>query len=244
MLAEQSMAVSVRGLHKKYGQKHAVKGVNLDVPPSQVFTLLGPNGAGKTTTLEMLEGLRNPDAGSINYFGSGESASSRSVRARIGVQLQSSAFYPHLSVLVLLETFAALYPRSRPIDELLQRFDLSAVRGLATGSLSGGQLQRVALACALVNDPELVFLDEPSTGLDPQSRLALWKSIRDLAAEGRTVVLTTHDMDEAESLASQVVIMDHGEIIAEGTCAELAERYRQKNLEGVFLALTGHSLRN
>ncbi len=209
--------IRVRGLVKRYGAVAAVDGVDLAVDPGEVFGILGPNGAGKTTTIEMIEGLRPPDAGSIEVAGVDVVRHPERIKRRIGVQLQKTALFEELTVCELLGLFATLYltdaSRSR-IDSLLERVSLTEKATARVSTLSGGQQQRLSLAIALVNDPEIVFLDEPTTGLDPAARRNLWDIISSLKAEKRTVVLTTHYMEEAEALCDRVAIMDYGRVLA------------------------------
>ncbi|MBA2380622.1 MAG: ABC transporter ATP-binding protein [Chloroflexi bacterium] len=220
--------IRVSGLHKHYGETRAVDGVSFEVPAGTVFGLLGPNGAGKTTTVEVLEGLRTPDAGEVRVLGIDTVHHPDDLKARIGVSLQTAALYPRLTVVEVLDLFRSFYPRSRPSDELVELMDLGEKRATRTQDLSGGQRQRLSVALALVNDPELVFLDEPTTGMDPAARRALWAVVLGLKAEGRTVLLTTHYMEEAEVLCDRLAIMDHGHILEEGTVKELISRRFQE----------------
>jgi ABC-2 type transport system ATP-binding protein len=203
----------------------AVDGVSFTVESGTVFALLGPNGAGKTTTVEILEGLRLPDSGEIELFGRKVKRIGPKEKARIGVLLQEGAFEPYLRVREVLNLFAAFFPRSLDPDEVLALVGLTEKSRALVRTLSGGQKQRLALAVALLNDPELLFLDEPTAGLDPQARRHVWDIIQDLRARTKTVFLTTHYMEEAETLADWVCIMDHGKIIAEGTARELVSRF-------------------
>jgi ABC-2 type transport system ATP-binding protein len=213
--------IEVLGLVKRYGDLTAVDNVSFSVEHGEIFGLLGPNGAGKTTTLEMMEGLRVPDAGIARVLGSDVAANPRAVKERIGVQLQLTAVPDFTTVREALQLFGALYEHSRPVADLLREFDLEQKAGTYTNKLSGGQMQRLSIALALVNDPEVVFLDEPTTGLDPQARLNLWEVIEGLRERGKTVVLTTHYMEEAERLCRRVAIIDHGRIVALDTPARL-----------------------
>ena len=206
--------VQVRDLRKRYGTLLAVDGVTFEVRRGEIFGILGPNGAGKTTTLEMLEGLRTPDGGSALVDGVDVRRDPRGVRARIGVQLQEAGFFDRLTVEETLRLFAAFHGRPAPAAALLERLQLAEKRRAWVRTLSGGQRQRLAIAVALVHDPPLLFLDEPTTGLDPQARRNLWDVIEDLRREGRTVILTTHYMEEAQRLCDRVAIMDHGRIVA------------------------------
>jgi ABC-2 type transport system ATP-binding protein len=231
----------VKGLSKSYGGKAAIKSLDLDLRCGEIFGLLGPNGAGKTTTLEIIEGLRTGDSGSILYFGDSSGKMTDEVRSKIGVQLQATGFLPQLSVEETLRLFAGMYPHNRGLEEIERTFELDKIRSARVKTLSGGQKQRLALACAVIHDPLLVFLDEPTNGLDTQSRRALWELILMLRAEGKTIVLTTHYMHEAEALADRIAIMDSGEVKALGSPAELRGRFDQPDLESVFLALTSAS---
>ena len=213
--------IEARGLVKRYGDVVAVDGVEFAVENGEIFGLLGPNGAGKTTTLEMLEGLRAPDAGSVHVLGSDMARSARAVKERIGVQLQATALPPYTRVREAVELFGSLYRSARPAAELLEELNLTEKSSAYTNNLSGGQMQRLSIALALVNDPDLVFLDEPTTGLDPQARLNLWGIIEGVRRRGKTVMLTTHYMDEAERLCDRVAVMDHGRIVAMDTPARL-----------------------
>jgi ABC-2 type transport system ATP-binding protein len=216
--------IRVNNLTKTYGDTRAVDGVSFEVRPGSVFGLLGPNGAGKTTTVEVLEGLRTPDGGSVRVLGVDVVAHPDELKPRIGVSLQTAALYPKLTVVEVLDLFRGFYGHGRPTDELVELMDLGEKRSTRTQDLSGGQRQRLSVALALVNDPELVFLDEPTTGMDPAARRALWDIVLGLKAEGRTVLLTTHYMEEAEILCDRIAIMDHGHILEEGTVEELVSR--------------------
>ncbi len=207
-------AIEVRGLRKVYGDLAAVDDVSFTVAPGEFFGILGPNGAGKTTTLEMVEGLRRPDAGEVRLLGEPTWPRNPRLLPRVGVQLQASAFFERLTAREQIRTFASLYGVAvTRADDWLERVGLTEKAGTRTEKLSGGQLQRLAIACALVHDPEIVFLDEPTAALDPQARRNLWDLLRSLNEAGRTVVLTTHYMDEAEALCDRVAIMDRGRIL-------------------------------
>src|ERR1017187_9104617 len=216
-----SEQIVVRGLRKQFPKVLAVAGVDLDVSAGEVFGLLGPNGAGKTTTLEMIEGLTPPDDGSIEICGLNWREHPQQIRARIGVQLQATSPYNKITPREALDLFGSYYPKRRPTEELLELVQLKDKADAYHVTLSGGQAQRLALALALVNDPEVVFLDEPTAGLDPQGRRSLWEVVRAMKAEGRTTMLTTHYMDEAEALCDRLAILDHGKILRSGTPAEL-----------------------
>ncbi len=206
--------IEARGLVKRYGDLVAVDGISFSVESGEVFGMLGPNGAGKTTTMEMLEGLREPDAGTATVLGSDVVRDARAIKARIGVQLQATALPPLTKVREAIDLFGALYPTARPTADLIREFDLGEKADSYASDLSGGQMQRLSIALALVNDPDVVFLDEPTTGLDPQARLNIWDVIEGIRARGKTVVLTSHYMEEAERLCARVAIIDHGRVVA------------------------------
>ncbi len=210
-------ALQVRDLVKRYGSLVAVDRVSFAVEEGEVFGILGPNGAGKTTTVEMIEGLRRPDSGSITLLGKDALHRKQWIKEIIGVQLQSATLYDKIRVREAIDLFGGYYSRSIPTDELLEEVSLVEKQGDYVSTLSGGQRQRLALALALVNDPRVLFLDEPTTGLDPQARRNLWGIISELKDTGKTVLLTTHYMEEAEELCGRVAIMDHGRIIALGS---------------------------
>jgi ABC-2 type transport system ATP-binding protein len=220
--------IRVVDLRKRYGETLAVDGVSFEVAAGTVFGLLGPNGAGKTTTVEVLEGLRTPDSGEVRVLGVDVVRHPDALKPRIGVSLQTAALYPKLTVVEVLDLFRSFYPRGRPTDELIGLMDLGEKRATRTQDLSGGQRQRLSVALALVNDPELVFLDEPTTGMDPAARRALWDVVLALKGEGRSILLTTHYMEEAEILCDRLAIMDHGRILEEGTVNELIGRRFQE----------------
>lgn len=229
----------------------AVDSLSLSIQRGEIFGLLGPNGAGKTTTLEMLEGLTDIDSGSARIAGLDVRTEPYRVKQVIGVQLQANEYFDHLNLGELLRLFTALYGRNVDPRTLLDRVNLLDKALAKPARLSGGQRQRFSIACALVHDPQVLFLDEPTTGLDPQAKRSLWDLVRSLNQGGMTVVLTTHNMEEAEFLCHRLAIMDHGRIIAEGTPTSLIERWapdpplqpRHGNLEDVFLHLTGSALR-
>jgi ABC-2 type transport system ATP-binding protein len=222
--SDADAVIRVRDLRKSYGQLAAVDGVSFDVARGEVFGLLGPNGAGKTTTVEVLEGLREADSGDVSVLGIDAIRHADDLRARVGVSLQTAALYPKLTVIELLDLFRGFYGRGRPTAQLVELMDLGEKRSTRTQDLSGGQRQRLSVALALVNDPELVFLDEPTTGMDPAARRMLWDVVLSLKAEGRSVLLTTHYMEEAEVLCDRLAIMDHGHILEAGTVDELVSR--------------------
>ena len=205
--------IKVKDLKKKYGDHVVVKGISFTVEENCIFGLLGPNGAGKTTTMEMMEGLRDPDGGSIEIAGVDAVKERRKLKQIIGVQLQSTALFEHLTVRESLELYASFYPKARSPEELLEVFDLKEKEKAQVKHLSGGQRQRLAIAIAVVHDPKVIFLDEPTTGLDPQARRRLWDIIFQLRNEGRTIILSTHYMEEAEGLCDQVGIMNQGRMI-------------------------------
>ena len=206
--------IEVQDLHKAYGEVHAVDGVSFDVETGEVFGMLGPNGAGKTTTVEILEGLRARDRGTVRVLGLDPRTEEKALKRRIGVQLQHVSLYPDLRVTEVLELFASFYGVSGVTNRLLELLDLGERRNARVKQLSGGQQQRLSVALAVVHDPELVFLDEPTTGMDPAARRSLWDIVERFRSEGRTVLLTTHYMEEAERLCDRVAVMDHGHIIA------------------------------
>ena len=217
-------AISVRGLRKNYGDVEAVRGIDFEVRPGEAFGLLGPNGAGKTTTVEILEGLRPRTAGDVRVLGYDPALDTRSLKDRIGVCLQATNLPDKIRVHEALDLFAAFYSRSADVRKLLERLQLTDKRDAQYGKLSGGQKQRVALALALVNEPDLLFLDEPTTGLDPQVRLEIHGLVEELKSARRTIVLTTHYIEEAERLCDRVAIVDEGRIIEIGTPREIQER--------------------
>jgi ABC-2 type transport system ATP-binding protein len=224
MTLSEAPVIRVNGLRKYYGDVKAVDGVTFEVARGEVFGMLGPNGAGKTTTIEVLEGLREPNGGQVEVFGLDVCKHSDSIKQRIGVQLQSVSLYPRLTVTELLDLFGSFFSRRLPTKQLIDAVDLGERAKAYSMNLSGGQQQRLSIALALVNDPELVFLDEPTTGLDPQARRSLWDLVKGLQAQGKSVMLTTHYMEEAAELCDRVAIMDHGHILEMGTVPELIGR--------------------
>jgi ABC-2 type transport system ATP-binding protein len=216
-----ALAIEVEGLVKRFGELVAVDGLDLTVRAGTCLGLLGPNGAGKTTTVEILEGLQRPTSGRVAVLGRSWEREASAIRARIGVALQETRFHEKLTVEETVTLFRSFYPRGVPVDRVIAQVALEEKRGARVGTLSGGQKQRLALAVGLVADPELLFLDEPTTGLDPSSRRDLWTVIEALKGRGRTVVLTTHYMEEAAVLCDDIVIVDHGKVVARGTPAEL-----------------------
>jgi ABC-2 type transport system ATP-binding protein len=220
--------IRVRGLTKRYGEVQAVAGIDFDVAKGEIFGLLGPNGAGKTTTVEILEGLRKPDGGDVSVLGVDVMRDADAIKPRIGVSLQTAAMYPKLTVTELVDLFRSFYPRARSTQEIIDVLELGERRNARSQDLSGGQRQRLAVALSLVNDPELVFLDEPTTGLDPAARRSLWDIVDGLKADGRSVLLTTHYMEEAEILCDRLAIMDHGRILEMGTVEDLVSKHFQE----------------
>lgn len=246
--------ISVKDLTKKYGDFEAVKGISFDVMEGEIFGLLGPNGAGKSTTLEIIETLREKTGGQVTVDGFDLDKAPGEIKKIIGVQLQTSGYYPGLNLTELIELFGGLYNRKvRPLDFL----DMVNLRDKAKAKykeLSGGQKQRFSIATTLINQPRIIFLDEPTTGLDPQARRNLWELIKDIRSKGTTVIITTHYMDEAEILCDRVAIIDSGKIIAmespDGLIDKLVasgferpKEVKKANLEDVFIHLTGHALR-
>ncbi len=214
-------AIQVRGLRKTYGEFEAVRGIDFEVSRGEVFGLLGPNGAGKTTTVEVLEGYRARTEGEVSVLGMDPGHHSRELRARVGIVLQSSGLYRHIKVREALAHFGAMYPHPRSVDEVISLSGLEGKQDALARTLSGGQLRRLDLALALVGDPELIFLDEPTTGFDPAARRNAWDTIRSLKSLGKTVLLTTHYLDEAQALADRVAIIKDGRIAVVGAPQEL-----------------------
>ena len=247
--------IQVNDLRKSYGDLKAVDGVSFSVGSGEVFGILGPNGAGKTTTVEILEGMRAPDSGTATVSGIDVQKDPRGVKKVIGIQLQSSAFFDRLNLGEILDVMASIYGRQIDPLELLASVELADRAKALYRDLSGGQKQRFSVASTLVNDPILLFLDEPTTGLDPQARRHMWELIKQFKSEGRTVLLTTHYMEEAAELCERVAIMDHGKIVAMDQpsvlvddligCGFQKERVEtQANLEDVFLDITGRALQD
>ncbi|HUQ97778.1 MAG TPA: ABC transporter ATP-binding protein [Chitinophagaceae bacterium] len=246
--------ISVSNLVKRYGTFEAVRGLSFDVYEGEIFGLLGPNGAGKSTTLEIIETLRTKTSGTVVVDGFDLDKAPESIKKIIGVQLQSSGFYPNLNLLELIGLFGGLYNQKVNAFDLLDRVNLRDKAKAKVKELSGGQKQRFSVATTLINQPKLIFLDEPTTGLDPQARRNLWDLISDIRKQGTTVVITTHYMDEAEVLCDRVAIIDAGKLVALATPDQLidnlvatgferAKEVKTANLEDVFIAMTGHSLR-
>jgi ABC-2 type transport system ATP-binding protein len=214
-------AILVRDLHKRYGDHHAVRGLDFEVAPGEVFGLLGPNGAGKTTTVEILEGYRSRTSGIVSVLGHDPQQRSRDLRERMGIVLQSTGMYRHIAVREAVAHWAGFYPAPRDVDEVLTLAGLTEKATAYTRTLSGGQLRRLDFALALVGDPELIFLDEPTTGFDPAARRAAWDVVRSLQDLGKTILLTTHYLDEAQALCDRVAIVKEGRFVAEGPPAAL-----------------------
>lgn len=246
--------ISVRNLVKNYGNFQAVKDISFEVYEGEIFGLLGPNGAGKSTTLEIMETLREKTSGEVVVDGLNLDKAPGEIKKIIGVQLQTSGYYPGLNLLQLIELFSGLYNREVGAMALLDSVNLKDKAKAKFKALSGGQKQRFSVATTLINQPRIIFLDEPTTGLDPQARRSLWELIKDIRKRGTTVIITTHYMDEAEYLCDRIAIMDAGRIIAldtpdkmiddlVSTGFERPKQVKQANLEDVFIQLTGHSLR-
>ncbi|MCL5411225.1 MAG: ABC transporter ATP-binding protein [Patescibacteria group bacterium] len=246
--------IEVKNLVKKYGKFTAVDGISFEVKKGEIFGILGPNGAGKTTTLEMIEGLREINSGEILLDGINVKDNPNDIKRLIGIQLQSSSFFDHLNLKELLTLFGSFYNQKINPMEILAEVELTDKAKSTVKSLSGGQKQRFSIASAMVNDPIVLFLDEPTTGLDPQARRHLWNFIRQIQKKGKTVVLTTHYMEEAEELCDRIAIMDRGKILTLDTPENLIKNLlktgfkkkkiiQEANMEDVFLNLTGHGLR-
>lgn len=254
-LCTMQSIINVTNLVKEYGSLRAVDGISFDVMEGEIFGLLGPNGAGKTTTLEIIETLREPTAGSVKVCGYDIRQSADHIKQQIGVQLQAAGYYPSLTLTELIRLFSGLYNRDVDPMEILQKVALIDKAKAKYKELSGGQKQRFSIATTLINQPRVVFLDEPTTGLDPQARRNLWDLIRDIRSKGTTVVITTHYMDEAEQLCDRVAIVEKGKIIAIDSPDALIDRLvatgferpkemKKANLEDVFLNLTGREWRD
>jgi ABC-2 type transport system ATP-binding protein len=233
--------ISVSGLARAYGRHEVLRGISFAVEPGEVFGLLGPNGAGKTTTVEILEGYRGRDGGDVRVLGQDPGGAGPDFRARIGIVLQSSAVYPVLSVRETLDLFAGYYPHPRRSQEVIELVGLTDKAGARVRTLSGGQLRRLDLALALIGDPELIFLDEPTTGFDPAARRHAWETIRDLRELGKSILLTTHYMEEAQRLSDRIAILGDGRIVATGSPEELLSghgvveiRFRRNGEESVI----------
>ena len=250
----EKVIISVQDLVKNYGAFQAVKGLSFQVYEGEIFGLLGPNGAGKSTTLEIIETLRAKTSGKVLVNGHDLDREPHEIKKIIGVQLQTSGFYPNLNLVQLIDLFAGLYNRKVDALQLLDRVNLREKAKAKVKELSGGQKQRFSIATTLINEPRIIFLDEPTTGLDPQARRNLWDLIKDIRSKGTTVIITTHYMDEAEYLCDRVAIVDSGQIVAlnspDGLIDELVatgferpKEMKQANLEDVFINLTGRSLR-
>ena len=247
--------IEVKDLVKNYGSFKAVKGISFDVYEGEIFGLLGPNGAGKSTTLEIIETLREKTSGEVLVDGFNIDDDANAVKKIIGVQLQSSGYYPGLNLTELIHLFNGLYNRNVDALKLLKTVNLEEKAKAKYKELSGGQKQRFSVATTLINEPKIVFLDEPTTGLDPQARRNLWELVKNIQARGTTVIITTHYMDEAEYLCERVAIIDSGKIVALDTPSKLIDnllatgferpkQMKQANLEDVFITLTGHALRD
>jgi ABC-2 type transport system ATP-binding protein len=228
-MSDPCIAIAVRDLRKRYGDFEAVRGIDIEVRRGEVFGLLGPNGAGKTTTVEILEGYRERSRGEVSVLGHDPALRSRELRQRVGIVLQSGGIYSHITPREALRHWAGFYPHARAVEEVLDLVGLREKADVRSRKLSGGQLRRLDFALALVGDPELIFLDEPTTGFDPEARRAAWETVRSLRALGKTILLTTHYLDEAQALADRVAIVKDGRILAIGPPRELgvgASHYR------------------
>ena len=223
-MSAETLAVRVRGLVKSYGSVRAVRGIDLDIRPGEIFALLGPNGAGKTTTVEILEGYRRRDGGEVSVLGYDPGRDRAKIKPRVGIVLQQTGVDRYLTVSETVQMYASYYPRPRPPDEVIDLVGLGAKRDSRVTTLSGGQIRRLDMAIALAGDPDLLFLDEPTTGFDPSARREAWEVVKNLASLGKTVLLTTHYMDEAQYLADRVAVIAAGRIVAEGPPATLGDR--------------------
>ncbi len=224
-MKKASVVIDVNDLVKHYGDITAVDGISFQVKEGEAFGMLGPNGAGKTTTVEIIEGLRRADAGAVSVLGMDVARVPARVKQRIGIQLQAPSLLPLVTTQEILKLFASFYQRSLPVDDLLEMLALSESRKVLVKNLSGGQQQRLSVAMALINEPDIAFLDEPTTGLDPQARRSLWSVIENMRDQGKTVFLTTHYMEEAERLCDRVAVIDHGKIIAIGSPRQLINEH-------------------
>lgn len=251
---EKKIIISVKNLVKNYGNFEAVKGISFDVYENEIFGMLGPNGAGKSTTLEIIETLREKTRGEVFVDGHNLDKEPDEIKKIIGVQLQTSGYYPGLNLIELIELFCGLYNKNIKPMELLETVNLMEKAKSQFKQLSGGQKQRFSVATTLINDPKIIFLDEPTTGLDPQARRSLWELIKTIRNRGTTVIITTHYMDEAEYLCDRVAVIDSGKIIAMNSPDQMIDELvasgferpkevKKANLEDVFIHLTGHSLR-
>ncbi|HEY1870042.1 MAG TPA: ABC transporter ATP-binding protein [Chitinophagaceae bacterium] len=251
---EKKKIISVNNLVKNYGNFEAVKGISFDVYENEIFGMLGPNGAGKSTTLEIIETLRKKTSGEVIVDGHNLDKEPEEIKKIIGVQLQTSGYYPNLNLVELIELFCGLYNKDMEPMELLEMVNLTEKAKSQFKQLSGGQKQRFSVATTLINDPKIIFLDEPTTGLDPQARRSLWELVKTIRSKGTTVIITTHYMDEAEYLCDRVAVVDAGKIIALNSPDQMIDdlvasgferpkEVKKANLEDVFIHLTGHSLR-
>ncbi len=246
--ASAEVAVSIEGLTKDYGDVRAVDDLTLEIPQAEVFGLLGPNGSGKTTTINCLTGILKPTSGTVRVEGFDIQSEGQRARETMGVSPQETAVYPYLTGKENVELFGALcsVPKASlggRVDYVMEKVGLMDVAGRRTGKYSGGMKRRVSIAMAIVTDPEVVLLDEPTVGMDPQSRRAVWDFILELRDKGKSIVLTTHYMEEAEELCDRVGIIDHGKLIALGSPADLRAKYGARDLEDVFIQLTGRRIR-
>lgn len=237
--------IEVKNLKKSYNGNLAVDGLSLNIPAGSCFGILGPNGAGKTTTIEIMENIIDPDSGDVLYKGG---LRNKTFNQEIGIQFQHTELLSYLTIEETLKTFSSFYDRHLPVEQVLSLCMLESIKDRLNNKISGGQRQRLLLGLALLNDPDLIFLDEPSTGLDPQARQHVWEIIQDIIQKGKTIILTTHYMEEAQTLCDTIAIMDRGRIIEQGSPEGLIDTHCSgpdcpRNLESVFLKLTGKSLR-
>lgn len=228
-MATPKNALVAEGLRKYYGATKAVDGISLSIGEGEIFGMLGPNGAGKSTTIEMIEGLRDPDEGAIEILGMTQPRDQHAIKSRIGVQLQATGLYPMLTVVEVLDLFRTFYPGRQTLatDDLIRLVGLEEKRTTRSKNLSGGQQQRLSVALALVNDPDFVFLDEPTTGMDPQARRQVWDIVNEMRSRGKTVLMTTHYMEEAEQLCDRIAIVDHGKVLELDTPQALIHKFFQ-----------------